>query len=240
MCCTGQIYSWAQLRRQPTQLCVLHLADLFLYGCAGNQCNGQTAVAGVSVGYNGSTYSYGVATTDATRTPHADGDYYVNFEQGAAASSLACHAWDMDPIHCCQIKDMDSMHCCQIGSNCPILQVEEDQLHPISSTSLHAAGVHQALRRIPWWNNWETGRALGASLFNFWLASCPCVMLPSPECGSCKGTNGLASIPNRTGCIQMLSAMTPMACPASPALQFSQLLWLCESLSVVVFLTIGP
>jgi hypothetical protein len=62
--------------------CALHWADLFLYGCTGSQCNGQTSVAGAVVGFNGKAFSYGVTTSNATIKPHADGDYLALFTTG--------------------------------------------------------------------------------------------------------------------------------------------------------------
>jgi hypothetical protein len=78
---TGQFFSCAAARAE-TSLCALHWADLFLYGCTGSQCNGQTSVAGAVVVFNGKAFSYGVTTSKATIKPHADGDYLALFTNG--------------------------------------------------------------------------------------------------------------------------------------------------------------
>jgi hypothetical protein len=67
---------------------VLQWADLFLYGCYGSQCNGQTSVAGAAVTIGTTTYNFGVTTTSSGVTPHADGDYLAQFTDGESLNVL--------------------------------------------------------------------------------------------------------------------------------------------------------
>jgi hypothetical protein len=86
--CSWQSSSCVTSARTPF---VRHWAELFLYGCSGDQCNGQTSVAGVKVVFDGgATTELGVTTNDAAVTPHADGNFLAEFDSSAISASCAC------------------------------------------------------------------------------------------------------------------------------------------------------